>query len=80
MKYYKVDFVPFGVVKVWLFEFEEDDIIREIGLNEKGDTVFSLPDKVYPRGLFGDSPVSFNRHDLIEISKKEFEDKWILKN
>lgn len=80
MKYYKVDFTPIDEAKIWLFEFNGDEIVREIGLDKNENTIFSLPDKKYPRGLFGDSPISFNRQDLMEISKKEFEEKWNSKN
>ena len=79
MKYYKVDFSPIFDTKIWLFELKGDDIVREIGLDENENTIHTFPDKKFPRGLFGDSPISFNSLDLVEISKDEFENKWNLK-
>ena len=62
--------------KVWLFEIAGNKIIREIGLDENENTILLLPNEKYPRGLFGDSNISFNTSDLIGIDKKEFESKW----
>lgn len=75
-KYYKADFIPIGKAKIWLFEIKENEIIREVGIDNEEKIIFKLPNKEYPRGLFGDSPVSFNISDLIEITKDEFEKKW----
>jgi len=76
LKYYKSDFTPIDSAQTWLFEFKDRLITREIGLDENGLVLLTLPDREYPRGLFGDSNISFDFNDLIEISQEEFETKW----
>lgn len=76
IKFYKSDFTPFESAQTWLFEYKNNEINREIGVDKNGLVVFTLPDKNYPRGLFADSNISFDLNDLIEISQEEFEMKW----
>lgn len=78
-KYFRSDFTPIDLAEIWLFEFDGDEIKREIGLDKDNRVVNALPDLNHPRGLFGDSPVSFNISDLDEITKEEFESKWVEK-
>jgi hypothetical protein len=75
-KYYKSDFTPNEIAITWLFEYKDRQITREIGLDEIGQVILTLPDKEYPRGLFADSNISFDFNDLIEISQNEFETNW----
>ena len=74
--YYECDFVPVGNAIIWLFEFNGTYIIREIGLNKENKVLYRLPNKEYPRGMFGDSAIAFNVEDLKPISSEEFEDYW----
>ncbi|MDO6391582.1 hypothetical protein Q4E40_15705 [Pontibacter sp. BT731] len=76
IKYFKSDFTPLAQTQVWLFEVDSQEIKREIGLDKNNRVVFALPDKNCPRGLFGDSPVSFNLEDMEVITKEEFEAMW----
>jgi len=76
IKYYKSDFTPIDNAHTWFFEYRDRLITREIGLDKNGLVILTLPDKEYPRGLFGDSNISLDFNDLIEISREEFEVKW----
>jgi hypothetical protein len=68
-------------VKQWLLEFENDDEIpsREIGIDEKGETVMILPwKKNY--GYWTDNNMKLNdfesSFDTQNIHKDEFENLW----
>ena len=76
IKYYISDFTPNDIALIWLFEYKDRQITREIGLDKNGLVLLTLPDKDFPRGLFGDSNISFDFNDLNEVSREEFGLKW----
>ena len=77
-KYYRAEFAPVDEAQTWLLEINGKEIIREIGLDNKGNTILTFPNRDFPKGLVANSTLNIETKDLIEITKVEFERKWKL--
>ena len=68
-------------VKVWLVEIDDATKApnREIGINDTGNIIMTMPDD-NNYGYWTDNNLLFEdfkkNFDVVEINKKEFEDKW----
>ena len=68
--------VSLGLASIWTEVDADGHVVREIGFDANGLSIFRAPTAERERGLFDNATVALERHDKNELEPALFEEAW----